>query len=276
MNKQWNQIAIAVGAAILCLAGLASNTSGQCVSCNSDSLDAGCSDIGPWDRDFFGCCNSSFGENQVCDPCCGGLTYFSAFGGLSTVENLYRSIELPPPGSGVIENQGVDALEGFAGGSAIGYRLHPHFRAEAEYTFRSNESGDWFTSVVDNGTVTMLTLDTAVGKIRSHSGMVNFILDASRPRVGCVNLYGGGGLGLLYVDSTITNSASTYAISDGAFAWQLIGGASKPLTQQLDIFAEYRYLGADDLQVTDTATGNPFGDFDYDSHNVFIGIRFYR
>ncbi len=242
-----------------------------CQECGFTS-DASCSDTGPWDRDFFGCCHQSISEEQVCDPCC-SKSYFSLFGGATSVENFHRQINL----SAIrIETQGPALLDGHALGGALGYRVHPQLRLEMEYTYRNNKPDAWFTGVENRGVLTSLTRDPAAGIVETHSMMFNSMYDLTRPRVGCANLYGGGGLGLLLTNSTITIPATTYDISDSAFAWQLIGGVNFPINHRVDVFTEYRYLGADDLQVIDTATALPFGDFSYDSHNVMFGFRINR
>jgi opacity protein-like surface antigen len=234
--------------------------------------DAGCSDVGPWDRDFFGCGHKSMSDEQVCDPCC-GKSYFSLFGGATHVENFHRQIALSAT---MTETQGPALLDGYALGGALGYRVHPQLRLEAEYTYRNNKPEAWFTGVETSGVLTALARDPAAGIVETHSLMFNSVYDVTRPRVGCANLYGGGGIGLLHANSVIAIPASTYDISDTAFAWQLIGGVNFAVNHRVDVFTEYRYLGADSFNVVDTATLLPFGDFNYDSHNVMFGFRINR
>lgn len=236
------------------------------------ATDVGGSDNGPWDRDFYSCSHKSMSEDQVCDPCC-GKSYFSLFGGATSIENFHRQIALGP---NMTETQGPALLDGLALGGALGYRVHPQLRLEAEYTYRNNKPEAWFTGVETGGVLTSLTRDPAAGLVETHSLMFNSVYDLTRPRVGCANLYGGGGIGLLHANSTIAIPATTYDISDTAFAWQLIGGVNFPINQRVDIFTEYRYLGADSFNVVDTATLLPFGDFNYDSHNVMFGFRINR
>jgi opacity protein-like surface antigen len=256
---------------------LSGNVTAQC-TCNSCSNVAGegCRDIGPWDRDFYDCCHDSLSADRVYDPFCCRYPYISVVGGATFVENFHRQIELPPAMSGVIETQGPSLLDGYAFGGAFGFRVHPQLRLEMEYTYRDNEVGDWFTGIEDNGLLTSLTAADASGSVNTHSLMFNSLYDLTTPQIGRLNLYGGGGIGVLYVDSTITLPAETYEVADSAFAWQLVGGVSLPVRQNVELFAEYRYLGADKLNVDDANTSLPFGDFDYDSHNVFLGIRLYR
>lgn len=251
----------------------------ECVTCNGNG-DAGCSDLGPWDREFYGCCRPSLSDNRVCDPCCGGMSYFSVYGGGVALDPLQREtqtfIPLPLPGITIAQQTGTTVLDGYGVGSAVGFRVHPQLRLEADYTYRHNEAGDWFNRVTTNNVLTLSTVEPAAGSIDTHSFMFNTIYDITRPRVGCPHLYAGGGIGLLYVDGSVTNTTTTYTSSDSAFAWQAIVGAALPLSGHLDLFTEYRYLGANNLSVTDVTNSVPFGDFDFDSHSLFFGFRVYR
>jgi opacity protein-like surface antigen len=237
--------------------------------------DAGCSGAADWERPFFDCCNHDQTDYLICDPCCGEAFYVASYFGATSVENFHRQIVLNFAND-TVETQGPSVLDGFGAGAAIGFRVHPQFRLELDYSFRRNESGDWYTGVETGGVLTSLAVTDAAGEIDSHALMANSIFDLTRRRLRCVNVYGGGGIGMLAVDSDIVIPTATYDVADTAFAWQLIGGANFPLSKKVELFLEYRYLGAEKLDVTDVATGLPFGEFDYDSHNLFTGVRLYR
>ncbi len=238
-------------------------------------VDDFCSGASDWERPFYKCCNHTMSDYEICDPCCGGALYLASYFGATAVENFHRQIILNPLTNSV-ETEGPSVLDGFGLGTAVGYRVHPQLRLELDYSFRRNESGDWFTGVETAGVLTSLTRVDAAGEIDSHALMVNSVFDLTRRRLRCASVYGGGGIGILTVDADIAIPTANYDVADSAFAWQLIGGVNYPLTRKLEGFLEYRYLGADKLDVTDVATGLPFGDFDYDSHNVFAGFRLYR
>ncbi len=271
----------ALASAFIALAIALGNLSAQDPSNTTNSgtynnpNDCGGSDMGDWGHSIYGCCHQMPLEGPVCDPCCCGLWYFSGFGGGTFVENFHRQIRIPPVAT-TLETQGPSVLDGYGIGTAIGCRVHSQLRFEGEYTYRYNGVGDWFTGVETSGVLTSLTRDPAEGNLLSHSLMFNSLMDVSKPRVGCANLYGGGGIGIVHVESTIQIPATTYDVSDSTFAWQLIGGVNYAVSAQMDLFVEYRYLGADALNVIDTATGIPFGDFDYDTHSVFLGARIYK
>jgi opacity protein-like surface antigen len=60
---------------------------------------------------------------------------------------------------------------------------------------------------------------------------------------------------------------------DAGFAYQLIAGVSYGVTERVDITLDYRYFSILDLEV-DTTLGDNNSDIDFDSHNVFAGVRY--
>ena len=155
-------------------------------------------------------------------------------------------------------------------GAAIGYRVHRQLRLEAEYSYRFNKAESWFTQIDNNGVPTSFTQVGATGRLYSHAGMFNAIFDLSKRRIRCANAYFGVGMGVLTIDADITAAGINYTSDDSRFAYQLIGGVNYTLTQRIELFADYRYLAADDLNLTNTTGGVPFGDVDFRSHNLFL------
>ena len=236
---------------------------------------ADCSNVDVWDHDFYNCCRKSrFDFDEICDPCC-RKPYVSFFGGATTVEDFFREITTATAPL-TLERQGANLVDGYGLGAAIGYRVHNYLRIEAEYSYRFNKVEDWFTGIETDGALTSLTQEPATGRIYSHAGMFNMIADLSQRRVRCFNLHAGAGLGILTVDAEVTTATNTYISDDSQFAYQLIGGVTYPWSDRLEFFSEYRYLSSDGLDVVDAATGAAFGDFGYDSHNLFFGLRINR
>lgn len=108
--------------------------------------------------------------------------------------------------------------------------------------------------------------------------MFNFLVDMAPRTVGCPNAYIGGGIGVLYVDSDIETDIASFNVDDTSFAFQGIVGVNMPFRDRVDLFTEYRYLGADSIRVSRTdATGTEsLGAFRFDSHSLVFGLRFLR
>ncbi len=270
----------------------------------------GCGSSRDWDQPFYDCCEPSIGDYQICDPCC-RLPYFSAYAGYNAADNLSRTFALPTtvnvitdifnPGppvtdifvaetTDVVREQVIDVLDGFVAGGTVGYRVHPQARLEAEFAYRENEvSGltlyedTTITRFTDRGLTNGVVINNfqaaggiaATGTIRSYAAMFNAVYELSYPRLKCMNLYGGGGMGVIYAVGDIDSVMDDYRISSASFAYQLIGGLNVPLTRRAEFFSEYKYLGADNLSVDDTTNNTTFGQVGLDSHNISAGIRFY-
>lgn len=87
--------------------------------------------------------------------------------------------------------------------------------------------------------------------------------------------YVGGGFGVAQVK--IAGSLDNKKINeknDAVFAWQLGGGASVPLTQDLKLFVDYRYFAADGARLhLSPGYGGGAVKADFDSHSVLVGLR---
>ena len=181
--------------------------------------------------------------------------------------------------------------DGYAFTSAIGYRVHKVVRVEAELSFRENDVASYFTQhtvntivtnynnpSLDNGniisnvtTVGPVVENAATGGVESYSSLFNAYYDFSRPRLRCLNLYLGGGLGLSYLTGDISSGGTDYNINSTSFAYQLIFGANLPLTKRLDLFSDYRFLGMSKVSIDgfDTGDNEPVV-----THNVNLGLRY--
>jgi opacity protein-like surface antigen len=233
----------------------------DCASSADCSLDRwSCPD---WQRADVAC-----DVNTCCETC--GFHYFGIFGGASDVDNFEREFA-----SG--SNKRIDGAklrDSWAGGATVGRRWHPHSRGEFEFTFRDASVARWFDQTFNSsGALSMSSTTAATGSVQSYSGMFNILFDLEERTIGRPNLYLGGGLGSLYVDADVATAANAYEAHDTSFAYQFIAGLAFPIGQPWDFFAEYRYLGADYIGVDNLTTGQGLGDFGYDSHNVFIGVR---
>lgn len=211
--------------------------------------------------------------HDSCEPpfCC--THYFSLFGGYVDIDNFERKVEVFP-------NTNIDGAlhdDDWAYGLALGRQVHPHARCEFEFTYRDNGINSWFEREYDADNI--LVSDTvlpAVGSNRNYSGMFNILFDLYDREVGYPGLYLGGGLGGIYVDAEFATAVNAYECDDTSFAYQLIGGINYAVTERVDLFTEFRYLGADYLTVTNLTAGQSLGDFTFDSNNIFFGARIRR
>lgn len=184
---------------------------------------------------------------------------------------------------------------GYTVTGAVGYRVHKVARIEAEFSFRQNDVRSFYTedvvttseilyndpsfgngSVVSVNTVVGSPVETAAsGTLQSYSGMFNAYYDFSWPRIHCLNLYLGGGLGMSYLTGDITTDTINYEADTGSFAYQLIFGGNLPLTKRLDLFSDYRFLGMSNISIDDTTNNLSLGRADpVVTHNVNFGIRY--
>jgi len=212
--------------------------------------------------------------------CCLGPLYISGYGGYSTVENFHREISRPDlvvaAGDVVIEKQGPGILDGYASGASIGRYFLPRARTELDVTYRDHGIGDWQSRIFTNGLLSSAVIQDAAGRLESYSLMYNLIVESDERLVGCTTVYGGFGLGVIQVDGTIVTPTNTYDVSDASFAIQALVGINRPFSERLDAFIEYRYVTAQNIRVDDLTSAVSLGDFSYDSHNVFIGVRLFR
>ncbi len=240
---------------------------------------------------------------QSCCPAVKCGPYISVFGGWSTVDNfsglgsINQSTQAlpnpnPPPASIFVATatqleQSFQTGDGPAWGFAIGRQVHAQARMELEGAYREydfdslriQEFSDTFTTLdpnedpVFNLIPTNFVTDAAVGNLQSYSIMGNFLYDFSPRCLRKYNLYGGGGIGAITVSGTATTATNVYDFNDSTFAYQIILGVNRSVTRRLDVFMDYQYLSAASITVDDVTAGNSLGAFDFDSNNLFFGMR---
>lgn len=226
--------------------------------------------------------SSTFFPNQSSGSACGGAgcgdgcgpifleKYVGVFGGFADIDNFDRTVM-----SGTNRDiSGAKLHDGWAGGIALGGRVHPCLRGEFEFTYRENSVESWFDQRFNaSGVLTINNSAPATGQLNGYSGMFNFLFDCQPRCIGRPAVYLGGGIGSLYVDGDFATATNAYSTNDASFAYQFIGGINYPVSDRFDLFTEYRYLGADHVSVFNTTTNVSMGDLGYDSHNVFFGAR---
>ncbi|MGN6156088.1 MAG: outer membrane protein [Sphingomicrobium sp.] len=123
------------------------------------------------------------------------------------------------------------------------------FRLEGELGYKRANSkvrvNPSFVTAYDAATgVTLIDSDFDLSRHTTVlSAMVNGLVNAD---LGGFNIYGGGGVGYAKVKE--------FGDSDSAFAWQLIAGASVPVSSNVDVGLKYRYFRTGNLHFADAAT----------------------
>ena len=240
----------------------------------------------------YGRPGDSFGAPFIdgeCGDCNWGPVYLSIFAGVAFIDNFQTSFTFDNGMAGFqgVQETSFSTLDGVAAGGAIGRYFYRQARVEFEYTFRDNGIGDLgintysddLSTPQNNDVLISSVVTGADGNMESNSFMFNIVADLRPRTVGCVSAYLGGGIGVLYVDSDIATATDLYDINDEALAFQGIVGINFPVRDQLDLYSEYRYLGADSINVDRTdmmGMTESLGAFSFDSHSFVFGMRFLR
>lgn len=180
-------------------------------------------------------------------PYCSLPLYLSVHGGLSILDDIELASS---SGSRSLKSDSGEALTG-----ALGYRISPYFRLEAEIGYQKNETDRLYS--VDKTRV-------ANGDINNLTGLLNGYIDF--PVVGPITPYISGGLGLAKVEAN--DDDANISDDDTAFAYQVGAGIGFAMNEALTLDLKYRYLVVDELEIYSTTFD------DYSSHNVYGGLRF--
>jgi outer membrane protein OmpA-like peptidoglycan-associated protein len=152
-------------------------------------------------------------------------------------------------------------LENFVGGMVnLGYAYPNNLRSEIELGYRQND----VESVGTSG---------GSGDYSTFNGMINLYYDI--PGLGRWTPYlgAGGGMARLELDGVAPVNGSTLSDDDWVWAYQGIAGVGYQLTNNLGLFADYRYLDTTEGNFT-TAGGRELGT-DYTEHRVMVGLRWF-
>jgi len=150
---------------------------------------------------------------------------------------------------------------------AGGYKWAQGFRTELELGYREGDVGN----VVGPAGATPW-----VGKQKTWSTMANVLFDIGD---GPLTPYIGAGAGLSWIgwkNGFKGPTTPTFDGTDSRFSWQGIAGATYDATDNLGLFLEYRYIGANNARFPANATpATPvISDHDDRSHNIMLGFRY--
>jgi outer membrane protein OmpA-like peptidoglycan-associated protein len=155
--------------------------------------------------------------------------------------------------------------------------LSQGFRVEIEGAYRDN---DFDSNVFTILTVLGPTVPTSVsGTVSGWSAMINAFKDFQTNSV--LTPYIGVGAGAtgrgmeFQFDPATCSSAVLCSVDDSqtSFAYQAIGGLSFDVTDNLQVFADYRFFAVNNHQYQNQTTGVLARDFDDRNHTIMGGIR---
>jgi len=199
-----------------------------------------------------------FGENA----------YVSFGAGATMPETSSVTYRNPAIAGGAALNGQTSFDTGYIFSGAMGYRWGSGMRTELELNHRK--------AGIDS-----IAGADAPGKQRVWGLMGNVLFDVSD--IAGFTPYVGGGAGVGWAKwSNVSGGASltfpagtaAYNDKDMAFQWQAIGGVSRPFTDRMDGFVEYRYIGLEQAKFQGTAPGVTASRHDDRSHNLLVGVRY--
>ena len=153
-------------------------------------------------------------------------------------------------------------------GAFVGYRFDDEWRVETELSYRK-------TNLSEVKNLSSNARTSADGDLASWTGLATLYYDLGHfPGVKKILPYVGYGMGISSVRfSNNTAGFTPVKSSKDMFAFQLVAGFSYNLGSQYTLFSDYRYMGTNKIQFTDTL-GN-----DVDHHNInhvaSLGLRYH-
>ncbi len=153
-------------------------------------------------------------------------------------------------------------------GGSFGYMAANGFRIEGELTYRVNDVDRVFDTPVAGKLNTLSLMVNALYELRfGDSGGLYGNTSPLRPYIGL----GGGGVRASLAD--VAEVLGTTVIDDFAygFAYQFIGGLGVELTPATVITIDFRYLIAENLDMTDVG-GDAF-EIDAAHSTIMVGLR---
>ena len=156
---------------------------------------------------------------------------------------------------------------------AVGTRLPYNLRVEVEAGWSNNDLQDLAGFGAGK-------IDTD-GNVTATTFMLNALYDFGLTQE--LSLFAGVGAGVALIDADFTRGASNPAFilargDETRFAYQAILGASYDVTNDIEVFGRYTYLGTlgDDFTVINSSGATPFQTkFDFDRHAISAGVTFH-
>ena len=166
----------------------------------------------------------------------------------------------------------VSRKVGYAIGGAAGYDFGTNVRAEAEISYKAND-----TSELKNGNNVTAYNST----ITALNFMANAYYDIHALHSFGVMPYAGGGVGVTRLSNSngvLAGSRDGVVLAGGTesndtvFAYQVGAGVAYDVSSKVTMDVGYRYFGTSDAKFNDNASG--IVTMKYDSHNILAGLRY--
>ncbi|MBY0510334.1 MAG: OmpA family protein [Rhodospirillaceae bacterium] len=192
--------------------------------------------------------------------------YLSLGGGLSLPESSGIDVTTAGTTPGVVPVDRAKATfdNGYILSGAAGYRFESGLRTEVEVNYRRNtlDDIDGFPAVGRQG-------------ILGVTGNLIYDINLSDAPMG-ITPYIGAGVGPSWNKwSGVTTAGSpTFTDKDFAWQWQLMGGISVPVSEQMVVFTEYKYIGTIGNEFNSVPAGFKAFHHSARSHNLLVGLRF--
>jgi OmpA-OmpF porin, OOP family len=204
--------------------------------------------------------------------------YAGAGAGMNMLDDTNESFLGP-----VLTDPTIEWDTGFVVEADIGYRWAEFWRLELEASYREND-----VDVFNTGTTTGFYAQpvTAAGDVEQLAVMLNLLFDFDVTDT--INFSVGAGIGgaQVEVEATFTSAFGTILTlderdQDWTWAYQGIAGVSFETGDQTEIFIDYRYFVANDVDIqpaSDFGGGFiPGANFDtnMENHTVKFGFRYF-
>lgn len=213
--------------------------------------------------------------------------YISVFGGANWAEDSDSSLfTTDGVTDSTVFNVNTDADAGFIVGGAVGTGLDKWLNGlsvEVEASYRRNDvAGNWNVLDFDTGVLDRTTTGAIDANLSTFAVMANVWYEHDfgwkiRPYIG-----GGVGWGRTKFDgalltSALTDSETTWDLTNDGFAWQLGFGFNYQAAPGVDLGLGYRYFNGPDIDLPyniDLFWSNDvnFGKVDADNHSVTVNL----
>ncbi len=204
-----------------------------------------------------------------------GQAYIGIEGGVSLRDKVKVGIDTAPTDGNYDQAAVARTKMGIDADVIVGYDFGA-FRLEAEGGYKRNSYKDltvYNSGILPGGlTVPSGTVVENSRKLEIYSGMVNALVEFGKDDG--FQIYGGGGVGIANLRLPVEVAGVGTVIDDNQtdFAWQLIGGAHFPLSENVDLGVKYRYfvLNNFDIQAANGASLQA----DYSAHSVLASLTY--
>lgn len=192
-----------------------------------------------------------------------GKWYGKLYGGYSVLgdQSIDQSGVAAPGATGDNSNGG-----GYMAGGAVGYNFTNNISGELAWDYITNDATNKFSDG------TNFNDGDFSSSIFFLNGLYKFdpVMDTK------IRPYLGAGLGYVEeIDMDLSSGGSETSYStDGEFAYQLMAGASYPITDKIDFNTDIRYVRVDSLDLKNESGAGSLRNVDYDPLILTVGASY--